>query len=221
MQRLSTTLLGLGVLGALSCGAPAELDESQFPGLNETGYTDVGTGTAGANGAAPLGGVGGATGTVGAAGSTAAPPVGNGGAGMAPVASGGAPPAGGAPATGGGGTRPAGGGTPTAGGCPDDITLLFNRPIEQGGCAGAACHIPGATRPDLISPNPEQRLRGMSSSCNGIPFIGDGTDDSMIALKITTPPSGCGVAMPFFMPQALSAEDEACILDWIDKVGGG
>lgn len=110
---------------------------------------------------------------------------------------------------------------PAAGGCPDDITLLFNRPIEQGGCNGAACHIPGATRPDLVSPNPEQRLLDVQSMCNGIPYIGESAEDSLLALKITTPPDGCGLTMPFFMPQALNAEDEACILAWIDQVSGG
>src|SRR5262245_18863292 len=61
MQRISTSWLGLGVLVALSCGAPAELDEDQFPGLTETGYTDIGTG--GSSSTAPPSGTGGATGT--------------------------------------------------------------------------------------------------------------------------------------------------------------
>lgn len=118
----------------------------------------------------------------------------------------------------------AGGGSgmaPAAGGCPDDITVLFNRPIEQGGCNGAACHVPGATTPDLVSPNPEQRLLAVQSTCMGIPYIGGGPEDSFLALKITTPPDGCGLSMPFFMPQALNANDEACILAWIDQVSGG
>jgi hypothetical protein len=204
MHRKSTIWLGLGCLVAVSCGAPAELDEGSFPDV----YTDDSTGNAGA-GAAPLGGSGGASSTAGA-GST----VGNtGGAGVAQQGgSAGASPVGGT-----GGSAPVSSG----GGCPDDITQLFNRPIEQGGCAGSLCHIPGATAPDLISPNPEQRLLNIQSSgaCGSRPYIS--ATESLVAEKIAGNPPPCGLAMPFLMPASLSAADEACILAWIDEVKGG
>jgi hypothetical protein len=206
MYRISTSWLGIGCLVAVSCGAPAELDEDRFPGIEETGYTD-GTAGAGSGGAGvvPSGGAGSTP--AGGAGGTAS---GSGGAGVAQQGgSAGAPPAGG---TGGGNT---------GGGCPDDITVLFNRPIEQGGCAGSLCHIPGVTAPDLVSPNPEQRLVGKQSSgaCGSRPYIS--ATESLLAEKIAANPAPCGLAMPFLMPAALSAEDEACILAWIDTVSGG
>jgi hypothetical protein len=215
-MRISTTLLGLGALAAVSCGSPAELDESQFPELDATGYTD---GTGGSVGALPSGNsaAGGASGVGGAGtsmmGRGGAP---SGGAGVANVPSGG-----GAPAVAGGAAGASS--PPGSGGCPEDITVLFNRPIEQGGCAGGACHIPGATRPDLVSPNPEDRLLNVQSMCNGMAYIGASAsaEDSLLAAKVTTPPNGCGLAMPFFMPQALGEEDRACILAWVDEISGG
>jgi hypothetical protein len=235
MHRLSTSLLGLGALAAVSCGAPAELDVDRFPAIDDTGYSDgdvpgnpVATATppvAGAGGsvASPVG----AAGVSSAAGATSAPPPVS-GTGGAPNNGGGTPPAAaGAPAAsgaGGGAMAAAAGGSgmaPAGAGCPSDITVLFNRPIEQGGCNGMLCHVPGATSPDLVSPNPEQRLLNVQSTCNGLPYIGQGPEDSFLGLKVTTPPDGCGVSMPFFMPQALNAGDEACILAWIDQVSGG
>jgi predicted CxxxxCH...CXXCH cytochrome family protein len=104
------------------------------------------------------------------------------------------------------------------GGCPEDITMLFNRPIQQGGCSGVGCHSPGNTSPDLISPNPAERLLNVTSRCNGRPYIG--ADDSFIKDKLTNVPPECGYPMPFNMPEALSASDEACILGWIAQVAG-
>jgi hypothetical protein len=101
-------------------------------------------------------------------------------------------------------------------GCPEDITLLFNRPLQQGGCQGAGCHSPGNASPDLISPNPAERLRDVVSGCNGRPYIA--ADDSFLLDKLTASSPECGASMPFSMPEALSAEDEACILAWIDEV---
>jgi hypothetical protein len=221
MHRISTTLFGLGALAAVSCGVPADLDESQFPELSATGYTDGASGGT-ANGLPPnnTAGASATGGTVSGAGGTAgAPSVGAAGSASVPPAGGGASSMPGGTA----GTNGASGGTGMAagpGGCPDDITLLFNRPIDQGGCAGAACHIPGATRPDLVSPNPEERLLNVQSMCNAMPYIGDSPENSLIAAKITVPPDGCGLAMPFFMPQALSATDEACILAWVEEISG-
>jgi len=103
-------------------------------------------------------------------------------------------------------------------GCPEDITQLFDRPIGEGGCRGPGCHLPGNTRPDLVSPNPGERLLNVSSSCNGRPYIG--AEDSFLAEKLTNNSPECGAPMPFLMPGNLSAEDEACILAWIEEVAG-
>jgi hypothetical protein len=88
--------------------------------------------------------------------------------------------------------------------------------MQQGGCQGAGCHSPGNTSPDLISPNPAERLRDVVSGCNGRPYIA--ANDSFLLDKITASSPECGAPMPFSMPEALSAEDEACILAWIDEV---
>jgi hypothetical protein len=233
MHRLTTSWLCLGVMAAVSCGAPAELDESLFPGPNEVGYADDdGTGSTGT----PLGGGGGAGGqaaspsagagspSVGSSGSNAAPPAnGSGGStavapsnggGSAPVAAGGPAQAG---AAGGASTPTTGGGS--SGGCPDDITVLLNRPVSDGGCAGAACHVPGGTSPDLVSPGVEARLVDQPSQCNGRPYIG--SDDSFLADKIGGEQPECGFPMPFLQPDTLNEADRQCILDWIDEVSGG
>jgi hypothetical protein len=81
------------------------------------------------------------------------------------------------------------------------------------------CHVPGATAPDLVSPGVEMRLVNVTSQCNGRPYIG--AADSYLADKIAGSPPECGLAMPFFMPQALSQADEDCILNWIEEVSGG
>jgi hypothetical protein len=208
MYRFSTSCLGLAALIAFACGAPAELDESLFP----ASYADDdGTGVA-PGGSGPVGGTSGGPGVGGA------PPVsGAGGSGGTPAGSSGAPPVGG----GAGGAVAAGGGGSSDGGCPDDITVLFNRQITEGGCAGGLCHQPNATPPDLVSPNPLSRLLNVPSNCNGMPYIGATPEQSFLGLKITTPPQGCGNAMPFLQPEALSAEDEACILDWVAENAGG
>jgi hypothetical protein len=102
--------------------------------------------------------------------------------------------------------------------CPDDITQLFDRPSNEGGCRGAGCHVPGNTSPDLVSPNPEERLLNVTSNCNGRPYLG--AEDSFLVEKITDDSPECGAPMPFLMADGLSAEDEACILAWIEEVVG-
>jgi len=194
MYRCSLLLIGLGLV-SVSCGAPGELDESRFPDV----YTEVGDGTggaqtgiAGAGGTAPVGGAGGA------------------GVGGAGVVGGGA----------GTGGTPSQGGTGSTGGCPDDISVLLNRPGNQGGCAGDMCHIPGVTTPDLISPGVEERLFNVASTCMARPYIG--ATDSYLKEKITaTSPCGGTFPMPLFTPNALNATDEACIVAWIDEVAAG
>lgn len=115
------------------------------------------------------------------------------------------------------------------GGCPSDASVLFNRPVSQGGCtANGGCH-DGAVMPDLVSPNVLSRLLNVASSCkktsSGMsvparPYIGK--DDSFLQEKIAGSPNAeCGYAMPFLMPQALSDADRKCIVDWINSVKGG
>jgi len=103
-------------------------------------------------------------------------------------------------------------------GCPEDITQLFDRPIDEGGCRGSGCHLPGNTKPDLVSPNPAERLLNVTSNCNGRPYIG--AEDSFLVEKLTNNSPECGAPMPFLMPGNLRAEDEACILAWIREVVG-
>jgi hypothetical protein len=107
-------------------------------------------------------------------------------------------------------------GMPPATACPNDITTLFDRPIQEGGCRGPGCHIPGNTSPDLMSPNPAERLLNVASTCDGRPYIS--ADDSFLAEKITDDSPACGAPMPFLMQGNLSTEDEACILEWIAEV---
>lgn len=209
MYRFSTSCLGLAVLIAFACGAPAELDESLFP---DTYTGDDQTGSAGSNGLPQAG-----TGNISAGGVGGAAPPGTAGT-SASVGGAGAP----AGAGSGGGGVAAGGGATNADGCPTDISVLLNRPIAQGGCAGGLCHQPGGVPPDLISPDPLSRLLNVpSANCNGMPYIGATVENSLIGLKITTPPPNCGIAMPFLMQEALSAKDEACILAWVADNAGG
>ncbi|HTV24969.1 MAG TPA: hypothetical protein VMG12_40025 [Polyangiaceae bacterium] len=240
MHRLTTSWLGFGVsvavsLAAVSCGAPAELDPGLYPGPNDTGYADDdGTGTAGT----PLGGAGaGGTGSTAGAGSPSAGSTGtgstnaNGNSGVSGASSsnnsssnaGAGAPSGAAGSaqsgTAGGGSTPAMGGGATAGGCPDDITVLFDRPLSEGGCAGAGCHVDQGTPPNLVSPNPEMRLVNVMSSCNGRPYIGG--DNGFLADKIGGETPECGSPMPFLSADLLTDEDRQCILDWIDEVSGG
>lgn len=224
MHRFSTTWLGLGVLVAFACGAPAELEDNLFPGE----YTGDETGTAGGQlmgtgnvpPAAPAAPPASNVAPPASAPPSSSPPAGNTGSTDTPAAGGqvSPPPASDTPPADGSASPPPAAVAGGAGGCPDDITLLFNRPAEQGGCGGGACHVPGATAPDLVSPNPELRLVDVTSQCNQRPYIGSA--DSFLGEKIAGVPE-CGLAMPFFMPQALSADDEACILAWIDEVSGG
>jgi hypothetical protein len=230
MHRLTTSCLCLGVLAAISCGAPAELDESTFPGPNEVGYADDdGTGTTGT----PLGG-GGAGGQSPSAGA-GSPSVGSSGSPAASPASGVSGSNGAAPPSGGGGTPVAAGGSaqagaagggsaPMAGGgasgaCPDDITVLFNRPIAEGGCGGDGCHVPGGTSPDLVSPNIAARLLDEPSQCGGRPYLSAG--DSFLEEKIGGEQPECGYPMPFLQPDNLRDADKQCILEWIAEVTGG
>lgn len=226
MHRLTTSWLGRGAwaavslaavsLAAVSCGSPVELDPNLYPAPDDTGYVSGdSTGSAGT----PLGGA--------AAGGQAPGGQAPGGQGADGQAAGGQPvgaPSGGnatPPAANGdsGGVTPAAGGGASAGGCPDDITVLFDRPLADGGCAGAGCHVANGTPPDLVSPGLEARLIDVISTCNGRPFIG--ADDSFLADKISGERPECGSPMPFLSADLLSADDRQCILDWIDEVSGG
>jgi hypothetical protein len=183
-----------GALVLISCGSPAELDENDFPSINEAGYNSTGSGGSGTNvvsGGAGSGSLGNA-GSMGSAGAS---------------------------------------GMMAGGGCPSDITVLFARPIAQGGCTqGGGCpEASSQIKPDLVSPGVVSRLLNVPSMCsrtsNGMsvaprPYIG--ATDSFLEEKIAgSPDASCGYAMPFFMENALSAADEQCIIDWIDQVAAG
>jgi hypothetical protein len=107
---------------------------------------------------------------------------------------------------------------PTSG-CPDDITVIFNRRVEDGGCASAGCHIPGATPPDLVSPGLDARLLNVTgtTSCGQRPYISSG--ESLLELKLVGDPVPCGFRMP--LGAEMPEEDLQCVLDWIAEVSGG
>jgi hypothetical protein len=208
-SRLKSVLSFLPVV-AFACGSPGELGEG-FPPYDQTGYAGAPTGTAGVGGPAPQAGTGGSAGQ-GGTGNIA-------GTGNVAGTGGNANPGGAAGTGGSGNPGGAGGGAPTVG-CPDDIVQLFNRPAAQGGCGDGGCHTPGGFPPDLTSPDPASRLLDTpaSAACSGRPYVG--AADSVLAEKITSPDPTCGEPMPFFAENNLTAEDEACILDWIDEVSG-
>jgi hypothetical protein len=210
-----------GSTAFVACGSPQGLDESLFPdayqGVSSAGTLGGGQGGTGSV-AAGNGGTGSSNGGRGGSQSVANPGGSGGQAGSSSNLGGNGGRA--QTATGGTGSGAGMGGTGQVGGaCPSDITVLFNRPPAQGGCAGAACHQPNGFPPDLISPNPEMRLLNRPSSCQGVPFIG--ADESYLVEKVTDPRSGCGEQMPFMNAAALSAADRACIVQWVEDVGGG
>lgn len=228
MYRCFTRRVGLGLI-AFGCGSPGDLDRSLFPELEATGYGGQsgvagaaaggmfgggGSGPGGAGvGGAGLGGAG-----VGGAGLGGSAPVGAAGGSVGGTGSG----AGGQASGGQGGSGTSGaGGTDAVGSCPDDITVLFNRPALEGGCAGQGCHIPGGTPPDLTSPGVDARVLniGSSDACSSRPYVG--ATESVIEEKITNPDPYCGEPMPFFAADRLNAEDKACILEWIDEIAAG
>lgn len=223
MHRSFARRVCLGLI-AFGCGSPGDLDRSQFPELDSTGYPDR-VGAAGAGGT--LGGPGGSGsggsnsgGTAGAGGTGGITP--SGGTGGAIGASGTAGQSGSSGQAGSGqaGTAGQGGTGSEPGGCPDDITVLTNRPAMEGGCAGGGCHVPQGTPPDLVSPGVEARVREVmaSGACSGRPYVG--ASDSVIEEKLTVA-DPCGEPMPLFAAARLSAEDKACILEWIDEVAAG
>jgi hypothetical protein len=201
MQSFLTICAVMGALGLAACGSPSELDEKAFP-------ADYATGSSGMTQVVP-GGQGG---------SAAAAPGGGGSSGSLVGANGGSA------ATGGGATI-------GANGCPSDVTTLFARPIAMGGCtSGGGCHEPTSViKPDLVSPNVAARLLNVASTCSKTssgmsvqprPYIGK--SDSFLEEKIAgSPDPSCGISMPFFAPDALSAADRQCIIQWIDQVAGG
>lgn len=224
MHRFFTGRICLGLI-AFGCGSPGDLDQSRFPELGDTGYPDR-VGAAGAGGA--LGGAGG----INAGGSN--PGGSNSGGAGGVVGNGGTAPSGGSggsPGVSGTGGQPASGGTGQGGtgqggagvepgGCPEDITVLTNRPAMEGGCAGPGCHIPQGTPPDLVSPGVEARVLDVmaSAACSGRPYVG--ASDSVIEEKLTVA-DPCGEPMPLFAAARLSAADKACILEWLDELAAG
>lgn len=221
MHRSFARRICLGLI-AFGCGSPGDLDRSRFPDLEETGYPDR-VGAAGAGSGGTFTGPGGSNsggGTSGSGNLGGSSPGGSAGAGGTAPSGGSGGSLGTSGAGGQGGTSAQGGSGSEPGGCPDDITVLLNRPSSQGGCAGAGCHIPSGTPPDLTSPGVEARVFNVMSSCNSRPYIGP--DDSFIEEKITNSSPDCGGAqMPFFAANNLNAADKACIIQWIDDVAAG
>jgi hypothetical protein len=221
MHRFFTGRICLGLI-AFGCGSPGDLDQSRFPELEDTGYPDR-VGAAGSAAGGTFGGTGGGNaggsnpgGTGGMVGTGGTAPSGGSGGSPGVSGTGGQPSSGG---TGQGGTGQGGTGAEPAG-CPSDITVLTNRPAMEGGCAGPGCHIPQGTPPDLVSPGVEARVLDVmaSAACSGRPYVG--ASDSVIEEKLTNP-DPCGEPMPLFAAGRLSAEDKACILEWIDGVAAG
>jgi hypothetical protein len=229
---LRTSPICLAALLIVSCGSPQGLEEDQFPDQYDQAATASGgtsgapvgnAGRGGSGGSANLGGTSGNGGAGGSSGSGAT----NGGSGG--TGSSGSAGSGNASGAGGSGSGQAGtsgtGGSggaqqQPAGNCPDDITLLFNRPSAQGGCADGGCHVANGFPPDLVSPNVEMRLLNVASNCQSRPYIG--AADSFLLEKLEDSTPGCGGAqMPFLAVQNLSAADRQCIANWIDDVGGG
>ncbi|HEX2678507.1 MAG TPA: hypothetical protein VHM19_17765 [Polyangiales bacterium] len=99
---------------------------------------------------------------------------------------------------------------------PSCVTDLF-----ENSCGSAACHGPGTKLVDLTSPGVEKRLINRSSSkdsvCSGRTYIATNGEQSLLLQKLTTPP--CGQQMPY--GGMATAEDVACVRDWISVVNGG
>jgi len=222
MHRFFAGRICLGLI-AFGCGSPGDLDRSQFPELENTGYPDrvgaAGSGAGGTFGGSGGGNFGGTTGGSGVGTGGSAPSGGTGGS-LGASGTGGQPGLGGQSGSTGQGGSGQGGSGAEPGGCPEDITVLTNRPAMEGGCAGPGCHIQGGTPPDLTSPGVEARVRDVmaSAACSGRPYVG--ASDSVIEEKLTNP-DPCGEPMPLFAAGRLSAEDKACILEWIDEVAAG
>jgi hypothetical protein len=221
MHRFFARPVCLGLI-AFGCGSPGDLDRSQFPDLAGTGYPDrvgvAGMGAGGTFGVAGTGNVGGSPGVGGTGPGVGGTGVGGTGVGVGGTGVGGQSGTGGQVAGAGGAGQ---GGTGTEpGGCPEDITVLTNRPAMEGGCAGPGCHIPGGTPPDLVSPGVETRVLEVmaSAACSGRPYVG--ASDSVIEEKITSP-DPCGEPMPLFAATRLNADDKACIIQWIDGLAAG
>jgi hypothetical protein len=227
MHRSFARRICLGLI-AFGCGSPGDLDQSQFPELENTGYPDR-VGAAGSGAGGTFGGSGGNLGGSNAGGTVGVGGTGVGTGGTAPSGTGGSVGASGtggqsgvggqSGSTGQGGSGQGGTGA-EPGGCPDDITVLTNRPAMEGGCAGPGCHIPQGTPPDLTSPGVEARVFNVmaSAACSGRPYVG--ASDSVIEEKLTNP-DPCGEPMPLFAAGRLSAEDKACIIQWLDEVAAG
>ena len=227
MRRSSP--LSFAALLFVACGSPQGIDEDQFPDqyagqVSASGGSAANPPVGNAGGTAGSGGAGGSGsgGTSNLGGSSGAPAVNGGSGGGGSAGTGNAPGTGGT-GSGNSGTGGTGGGQqppPPAGNCPADITVLFNRPSAQGGCADSGCHTAGGFPPDLVSPNVEMRLFNVNSTCQSRPFIG--ANDSFLLEKIQNPQPACGgFQMPLAATQNLSAADKQCIVDWIDEIGGG
>lgn len=160
---------------------------------------------------------------------------GQGGVGMVPT------PTAGAPTNGGASSNPGGGGASGEGGNVAELSVGGGDAsaiiLEDGGtvlsscdgpaflqshCGGMACHqtpMPAASL-DLVSDGVEQRLLDVPSvSCAGWTLaVAGSAEQSFLYQKVALAKPQCGLQMPVAMP--LSAPEIQCIRDWIVGLAG-
>ena len=101
-------------------------------------------------------------------------------------------------------------------GCGDRVVAE----IFPTSCGGASCH--QGSQPsaglDLVSPNVAARLVDVpGSSCGGRPLIDSANPVDSALLDRLLPEPECGLRMPRALPP-LSAEDTACVAQWVQAV---
>ena len=129
--------------------------------------------------------------------------------------------------SGSGGTGGSGGTSGSAGAAAcDAVTTLFLVVATQteAGCDGTICHHAGTGfLPDLVTPNQASRLLDVpaaaTGSCPGEVYIDTANIENSLMLKKLTATPGCGVQMPFALPEAtLTPEEVECLRSWIASV---
>jgi hypothetical protein len=88
-------------------------------------------------------------------------------------------------------------------------------------CTASVCHSPEEQAGGLdLTQNLEAQLVGVPSECDGSPRIDPSDPDGSLFLdKLEADPT-CGDAMPL-LGDILSAEDRACVQDWVRSLAGG
>lgn len=101
--------------------------------------------------------------------------------------------------------------------CPDGLDVEAD--IMAVSCGGALCHAGDqpAANLDLVTPGIAERTIGVTTTCAEMPLVAPGDPDgSLMYTKLLEAPP-CGARMP--LGQApLSAEEMACVYDWIDTM---